>query len=126
MSEAPVKQQEYDLDTSWMQHMGEWGMRAEPGKRGLTLAEIQLGSYGDIPDISKNMTGRPRGAGERPDAYRVGAYGVRAKSEIWLENATFLYEEALQRQWSSAPTRRTRSRRPTQKQSMPVANSSTQ
>ncbi len=102
MSEAPVKQQEYDLDTSWMQHMGEWGMKAEPGKRGLTLTEIQIGSYGDIPEISKNMSGRPRGAGERPDAYRVGAYGVRAKSEIWLQNATFLYEEALQRQWSSA------------------------
>ena len=102
MSEAPVKQQEYDLDTSWMQHMGEWGMHAEPGKRGLTLAEIQLGSYGDVPTLSANMSGRPRGSGERPDAYRVGAYGVRSKSEIWLENATFLYEEALQRQWSSA------------------------
>ena len=102
MSEAPVKQHEYDLDTSWMKQMGEWGMHAEPGKRGLTLAEVQIGSYGEVPNITTNMSGRPRGAGERADAYRVGAYGVRAKSEIWLENATFLYEEALQRQWSSA------------------------
>jgi hypothetical protein len=102
MSEAPVKQHEYDLDTSWMKNMGEWGTRAEPGKRGLTLAEIQIGSYGTVPVQSTNMSGRPRGAGERADAYRVGGYCVRAKSEIWLENATFLYEEALQRQWSSA------------------------
>ena len=32
MSEAPVKQHEYDLDTSWMQHMGEWGMHARAGQ----------------------------------------------------------------------------------------------
>jgi hypothetical protein len=102
MSEAPVTQKEFPLDTSWMQHMGEWGMHAEPGKRGLTLEEIRLGSYGEIPTVSQNMSGRPRGAGARPDAYRVGAYAVRSRSEIWLDNANFLYEEALQRQWSSA------------------------
>ena len=102
MSEAPIKQPEYDLDTSWMAKMGEWGTRAEPGKRGLTLADIQIGSYGVVPEITENMTGRPRGAGVRGDAYRVGGYGVRNKYEIWLDNATFLYEEALQRQWSSA------------------------
>lgn len=106
MSEAPIReqhaQQEHELDTSWMDQMGEWGTRAEPGKRGLTLAEIQIGAYGELPEITDNMTGRPRGATPRPEAYRVGAYGVRNLSEIWLENATFLYEEALQRQWSSA------------------------
>ena len=102
MSEAPVKPIEYDLDTSWMQHMGEWGSHAQPGRRGLTMNEIQIGSYGEVPEQSRNMTGRPRGAGERPEAYRVGGYGVRSKSEIWLTNATFLYEEAMQRQWSSA------------------------
>jgi len=102
MSEAPVREQEHELDTSWMDQMGEWGIKAKPGKRGLTLAEIQIGEYGELPETTDNMTGRPRGATRRPEAYRVGAYGVRNLSEIWLENATFLYEEALQRQWSSA------------------------
>jgi hypothetical protein len=102
MSEAPVIQQEYELDTSWMDQMGEWGIQAKPGKRGLTLEEIRVGSYGELPEVSDNMTGRPRGAGVREDAYRVGGYGVRGLAEIWLDNATFLYEEALQRQWSSA------------------------
>src|SRR5262245_47839126 len=82
MSEAPVKQHEYDLDTSWMQKMGEWGTRAEPGKRGLTLAELQVGSYGEVPEITRNMTGRPRGAGERRAAYRVGASGGGSKYEM--------------------------------------------
>ncbi|HEX7035173.1 MAG TPA: hypothetical protein VF210_05335 [Pseudomonadales bacterium] len=90
------------LDLGWMERQGEWGTRARPGKQGLTLADIQIGSYGETPDFSDNMTGRPRGAAARPRSYRVGGYSVRTKSEIWLENASFLYEEALQRQWSSA------------------------
>ena len=91
-----------ELDLGWMKRQGEWGTQAKPGKQGLTLADIQLGSYGDAPPFSDNMTGRPRGAVPRPQSYRIGAYSVRSKSEIWLENASFLYEEALQRQWSSA------------------------
>lgn len=90
------------LAFDWMERQGEWGSHASPGKQGLTLADIQLGSYGDAPAHSDNMTGRPRGAGVRPQSYRVGNYTVRSKSEIWLDNASFLYEEALQRQWSSA------------------------
>jgi hypothetical protein len=102
MSEAIDMQEQHELDTSWMEKMGEWGAKATPGKRGLTLDDIKVGSYGDLPKNSDNMTGRPRGATARPDAYRVGAYSVHTLSEIWLENAEFLYEEALQRQWSSA------------------------
>ena len=93
---------EFDLDTSWMDNMGTWGSEAQPGKRGLSLEDIRVNGYGDLPEVSTNMTGRPRGATERPEAYRIGAYGVNKRAEVWLENATFLYEEALQRQWSSA------------------------
>ncbi len=102
MSNAVDTPTEYELDTSWMDNMGEWGTKATPGNRGLTLADIRVGSYGDLPETSDNMSGRPRGSTERPDAYRVGAYSVNKLSEIWLDNAEFLYEEALQRQWSSA------------------------
>ena len=91
-----------DMQLDWMDQQGEWGMEANPGKQGLTLADVQVGAYGDIPDESDNMTGRPRGAGARKDSYRIGGYAIRSKHEIWLENASFLYEEALQRQWSSA------------------------
>ncbi|MEE2785387.1 MAG: ferritin-like domain-containing protein [Pseudomonadota bacterium] len=91
-----------DMQLDWMDQQGEWGMEANPGKQGLTLADVQIGAYGDIPDESDNMTGRPRGAGARKDSYRIGGYAIRSKHEIWLENASFLYEEALQRQWSSA------------------------
>lgn len=92
----------FEMKLDWMSTQGEWDMHAQPSKQGLTLADIQTGSYGEIPEQSDNMTGRPRGAQARPDAYRIGGYSVHTKREIWLENASFLYEEALQRQWSSA------------------------
>ena len=92
-----------ELDLSWIDTHGEWGIKASPdSKKGLTLSDIQIGSYGDAPDTSDNMTGRSRGSAARPGAYRTGAYQVRTKSDIWLTNAAMLYEEALQRQWSSA------------------------
>lgn len=102
MSEAVQLDTEYDLDLSWMDQRGQWGMRAEESKYGLTLADIQIGDYGDPPAESDNQTGRPRGAAARPGSYRIGNYAIRTKNEIWLDNASFLYEEALQRQWSSA------------------------
>tara|TARA_Y100001934_G_scaffold44273_1_gene53410 strand:+ start:2757 stop:3851 length:1095 start_codon:yes stop_codon:yes gene_type:complete len=92
------------LDLSWMEieQRGPWDSHAEPSRSGLTLAEISKGAYGEMPDQSDNMTGRPRGAVAREDSFRIGGYEVREKKEIWLENAALLYEEALQRQWSSA------------------------
>src|SRR5262245_52215830 len=102
MSEAEVLRPTSALDLGWMSRQGEWGIRAVPSKQGLTLADIQLGSYGDPAAQSDNQTGRPRGAAARANSYRIGGYAVTKKSEIWLDNASFLYEEALQRQWSSA------------------------
>ena len=85
---------DYDLDLSWLDRRGEWGVRAEPDGHGLTLADIQVGSYGDAPDWSDNQTGKPRGSVSRPNAYRTGGYTVHTKSDIWLANAAMLYEEA--------------------------------
>tara|TARA_Y100000310_G_scaffold277238_1_gene294860 strand:- start:2919 stop:4007 length:1089 start_codon:yes stop_codon:yes gene_type:complete len=91
-----------ELDLGWLKQRGEWGTRAEPGKDGLSLGDIQIGSYADPADESDNQTGRSRGSASRPDGFRIGGYEVRSKREVWLENAASLYEEALQRQWSSA------------------------
>lgn len=103
MSEAvQTANEEVQLDLHWLDQMGEWGVKATPSKSGLTLADIQLSTYGDAPEHSDNMTGRPRGAGKRNDGFRVGGYEVRDKMDIWLDNAALLYEEALNRQWSSA------------------------
>ena len=102
MKQAKSPSDSVELDLSWMEQTGEWDSHAEASKYGLTLADIQLGTYGDVPEQSQNLTGRPRGSLPRKNSMRIGGYSVRSKTDIWLDNASFLYEEALQRQWSSA------------------------
>jgi hypothetical protein len=89
------------IDLSWMDAESEWGVAARPGKRGLTLDEINVGSYGRVPPESDAQTMRLRGAATRPGVPRTGYY-IRDAGSVWSQNATLLYEEAVQRQWSSA------------------------
>lgn len=89
------------VDLSWLNIDTQWGIRAKPGKRGLTLDEVNIGAYGQPAEESHNMTMLQRGAKPRPGVPRVG-YHLEKKSDVWSQNATLLYEEAVQRQWSSA------------------------
>ena len=86
-----------DLDLSWLKPGTEWGMRARPGRRGLTIDEINQGSYGEAPDQSSGWTMRPRGAAARDAVPRVNYY-LSEKADTWSQNASLLYEEAVQRQ----------------------------
>jgi hypothetical protein len=91
-----------DLDLSWLdQPAAERGLRIAPGKRGLTLEDISTGTYGDIPASTTNQSGRMRGAGARSDQQRTARH-YPFKAGVWSESAMLLYEEAVQRQWSSA------------------------
>jgi len=91
-----------DLDLSWIDApAAERGLRVTPGKRGLTLEDISVGTYGNPPEETRNQSGRMRGSAPRPDAQNLGAHWT-FKSESWSDSAMMIYEEALQRQWSSA------------------------
>ncbi|MEE8422252.1 MAG: hypothetical protein V3S31_05695 [Dehalococcoidia bacterium] len=96
------KEHGYKLD--WLQKRETWGeqLHSDPGRGGLLLQDIDTGIFGNAPDYSENYTGRPRGALEREGAPHVGDYRIRTKGDVWLRNAADLYEEAIQRQWSSA------------------------
>jgi hypothetical protein len=89
------------LGLDWLNPGTEWGVRAQPGRKGLTLDDISLGAYGDVPDVSRNFNARPRGAALRPEAPRLGNR-LQSKSDVWASTIAMLYEEAQQRQWSSA------------------------
>jgi len=89
------------VDLSWLNVDQTWGMKAKPGKRGLTLDEVNIGPYGPPGEESHEMTYRARGAVKREGVPHIG-YFLDKKSDVWSENATLLYEEAVQRQWSSA------------------------
>jgi len=91
------------LDLSWLNlNDGHtYGMRAKPGKRGLTLDEIEIGPPGEVPEHSDNRSVLVRGSKPRKDVPRIpGSYVGRA--DVYSENTRLLYEEAVQRQWSSA------------------------
>jgi hypothetical protein len=111
-SEAKVKlqpsvylQKLYDTgtpDLGWMDNMGEWGVRAKPGNLGLRLKDIQIGTYGQIPDHGgDHRSMAPRGA-VIPEGLPSLGFTLNEKAEVWADNAAELYEEAVARQWSSA------------------------
>src|SRR3989304_3661962 len=89
------------VDLSWLNVDQTWGMKAKPGKRGLTLDEINIGPYGPPGDDAQELTYRARGAVQREGVPRIGYY-LGTKANVWSENAPLLYEEGVQRQWSSA------------------------
>jgi hypothetical protein len=88
------------LDLSWLKpEDGERAERVKVGRRGMTLDEIERGR--EVPDFVDVNTLRARGVRARPDAVRTGQY-YSEKPDVWSENSRLLYEEAVQRQWSSA------------------------
>jgi len=89
------------VDLSWLDVDQTWGISAKPGKRGLTLDEVNIGPYGPPGDETHDQTFHARGAAKREGVPRTGYY-LEKKADVWSDNATMLYEEAVQRQWSSA------------------------
>jgi len=89
------------LDLSWMNVPTEWGTRAKPTKKGLTLDAINIGRYGDVPDVWEYKTEMPRGAVATAAMEAMG-YTIYEKQELWSDNAAALYEEAIQRRWRPA------------------------
>ncbi len=89
------------LDLSWMHVPTEWGTRAKPTKKGLTLEAINVGRYGDVPDVWEHQTEMPRGAVAVAGVEGMG-YSIYEKQELWSDNAAALYEEAIQRRWRPA------------------------
>ncbi len=81
----------------------EWGTKAKPGKGGLRLGDLNIGSYGVVQDVSDNRALRARGALLRPGQVPANqGYYIVKKTDLWSDNAADLYEEAIQRQWAPA------------------------
>jgi hypothetical protein len=89
---------ESTLDLSWMKVPTEWGIRVRPGKKGLTVGMLNVGTYADIPDYWPYQTEMPRGAHPLAGVAPMG-YSIYEKAELWSDNSADLYEEAIQRRW---------------------------
>lgn len=86
---------------AWMKDCLAWGTRAQPGKHGMTMRAINIGLYGEVPEESRDMSRRPRGAFPIPGVPATDLYSVNRKEELWSDNAVDLYEEAVQRRWAA-------------------------
>ena len=85
MAAAPVSNP--GLDLSWL-NLDEWGARAEPGKRGLTLDDLI--TYGDAP-IDANPAAKIGMRGAAPDARSPRHRNqYRTKADVWSDSARLL------------------------------------
>lgn len=80
----------------------ELGVRAKPGPRGLEMRDINIGSYGYVPDRWPYENDTPLGSRPTPGAYTPGSYSIYDKSEVWAEDVDLMYEEAIRDRWAPA------------------------
>ena len=96
-----LKETDVEMDLGWLNPGTAGGLDIKPDKHGLTVESLQTDAYGEIPNHTENYSMRPRGAAARPDAQRIGVRW-QEKAQSWAQAVSMLYEEAHQRQWSSA------------------------
>src|SRR5258708_26753153 len=90
-------------DLGWMDQMGEWGVRAKPGNLGLRLKDIEIGSYGIVPEHGgEHRSMAPRGA-VIPEGLPSLGFTINEKAECWADNVSELYEEAVAPRWNPTP-----------------------
>jgi len=79
----------------------EIGLKATPGEDGLRLRDINIGSYGIVPDEWGLPNDAPRGT-ESTGLIMAAGYSIFDKAEVWSENAVDLYEDAIKDRWAPA------------------------
>lgn len=90
-------------DFWWMKVPTEWGIkaRASDPAMGLTIGDLQIGTYGDIPDVWYNRSEIARGSFPTPVVEDMG-YTIYDKALVWADNCIPLYEDAIRDRWISS------------------------
>ncbi len=90
-------------DLSWMKVPTEWGIRARASdpEMGLTIGDLNVGTYGDIPDVWYNRSEIARGSFPAAVVEDMG-YTIFDKAIIWADCCVPLYEDAIRDRWVSA------------------------
>ncbi len=91
-------------DLTWMQSPTEWGVRATPAdaEHGLTVADIMVGSYGEVPDLWTDRTEIARGSHPAEGTIEDMGYTIFEKAIAWAPSVADLYEEAIRERWAAA------------------------
>jgi hypothetical protein len=90
------------LTFNFIRTKSERGVKAVPGEHGLGTPEINIGSYGQVPDRWPYENDTPLGAHPDQDNYAPGSYYIYDKVEVWAEGVDHLYEEAIRERWIPA------------------------
>ena len=85
---------------SWMKVPTEWGIRARASdpELGLTIGDLNIGTYGDIPDHWDNRSEIARGSYPNPTNEDMG-YTIFDKAIVWADCCVPLYEIAIRDRW---------------------------
>ncbi len=94
-----VREEKYELGDWWSQDRWlEWGRQVVPGRRGLTLLDI------DRPNEETKDIGEPhrsaRGAWRDPEM-DPAHWKINEKYMVWADSVQSLYEESAARQWNA-------------------------
>lgn len=102
MASSPTFVEAPGLNFDWLNLDTQQGMNIQAGRRGLTLEDINSMTYGvdEKAEAGIAIFG-PRGSKADIRSPRH-ARQYKSKADVWSESAMLLYEEAQQRQWSSA------------------------
>ncbi len=90
-------------DPWWMSVPTEWGIRARPAdpSLGLSIEDLMIGTYGDVPDVWANRSEIARGSFPAGASEDMG-YTIFDKAVVWADNCVPLYEVAIRDRWISA------------------------
>ena len=91
-------------DLTWMQSPTEWGVRATPAdaEHGLTVADVMVGTYGEVPDVWTDRTEIARGSHPADGIIEDMGYTIFEKAIAWAPSVPDLYEEAIRDRWAAA------------------------
>ena len=89
-------------DFPWMRVPTQRGMRPAVGPEGLRLEDVDVGSYGDVPDVWPYRNDLPRGSHPPASVGLAASYSIFDKVEVWSDNVRRLYEDAIRDRWASA------------------------
>ncbi|MEX2081312.1 MAG: hypothetical protein WEC33_06820 [Dehalococcoidia bacterium] len=91
-----------NLTFKFIRTRAEKGLRATPGPDGLGPPEINIGSYGQVPDLWPYENDTPLGAHPDMENYLPGSYYIYDKAEVWAVDVDHLYEQAIKDRWIPA------------------------
>ena len=81
---------------------GEQGLKPTPSADGMRLTDVDIGSYGEVPEVWDLQNDTPRGTRPVPGLHMPAGYSIYDRAEVWADNAGLLYEDAIRDRWIPA------------------------